>query len=131
MGGAVEAFDLEHVEFIPSELSDGIVYFSKTYSIAAHLCACGCRSSVYTPVKDGEWSLEENCGRPTLEPSIGNWTLRCRSHYFIRSGQVKWAKSWSEDMVASGRAAEERRRRMVYHIPWWKRAWRWIASRFN
>ena len=30
-------------------------------------------------------------GMTTLDPSIGNWSFACRSHYFMRKGRVVWA----------------------------------------
>lgn len=121
-------FDLERVHYIPNELADGRLYFSREYSIAVHRCACGCGNAVFTPVKKGEWALFENDGLPTLSPSIGSWNLPCRSHYFIRRGRVEWAADWSDDRVAAGRAAEDRRRSAVHHVSWWKRFIRRILN---
>ena len=82
---------LERVQYIPKQLSPGILYVTERYSVAAHLCACGCGNKVVTPLGPVEWSLSENGDLPSLWPSIGNWQLPCRSHYIISHGQINWA----------------------------------------
>ena len=37
---------LERVQYIPKQLSPGILYVTERYSVAAHLCACGCGNKV-------------------------------------------------------------------------------------
>jgi hypothetical protein len=39
----------------------------------------------------------------SLWPSIGNWTLACRSHYVIERNQVIEARPWSDRQVAGER----------------------------
>jgi hypothetical protein len=36
----------------------------------------------------------------TLMPSIGNWELPCRSHYYIWKDTAEWASRYSEDEIA-------------------------------
>ena len=43
-----------------------------------------------------------------LDPSIGNWSFPCQSHYWIRNDRVKWAPKWSREQI-------ERRRRYDHH----------------
>ena len=39
----------------------------------------------------------------SLNPSIENWTLRCRSHYVIKRGQVIEAGPWTDKQVEAER----------------------------
>jgi len=77
----------EHVQFIPKALSEGVLYVSKDFELATHLCACGCKLEVVTPIDAGGWTLSENEQGATLSPSIGNMKT-CGSHYWIRDGKV-------------------------------------------
>lgn len=105
---------LERVQYVPKQLSSGILYVSEKYSVAAHLCACGCGNKVVTPLGPAEWSFTERGGQPSLKPSVGNWQLPCRSHYVIGNGHIHWADAWSDAQVAAGRNAEEHRRQAYY-----------------
>ena len=105
---------LQHVKFIPKELSAGILYVSVEYAVAGHSCACGCGQKVVTPLGPTEWKLTERDGRPTLRPSIGNWQQQCRSHYLITDGRIDWAGSWTDNQVKAGRQAEQVRRQAYY-----------------
>lgn len=78
------------VEFIPEELESGILYISKKYGTATHLCCCGCGNKVVTPLKKGFWTMDEKDGKVSLSPSIGNFNLPCKSHYFIKGNKVQW-----------------------------------------
>ena len=71
---------LRHVQYVPKQLEPGILYVSKEFAVAAHLCACGCGNKVSVPLDPAEWTLSERDGSATLHPSIGNWQLPCRSH---------------------------------------------------
>lgn len=106
--------ELQHVHLMPQELKPGILYVSKEFGTAHHLCACGCGSKIRTPLGPTEWRLQETADGPTLWPSIGNWQKPCRSHYLIRRGRVEWAESWTQEQVLAGRAREARRRNQYY-----------------
>lgn len=75
----------EYVELIPDRLKQGILYISKTYKTAIHLCLCGCGQQTVTPLHDIHgWKLiEEKEGAISLTPSIGNYQFACKSHYII------------------------------------------------
>jgi Family of unknown function (DUF6527) len=107
-------FELRPVEFMPSKLQAGILYYSAEFGTAAHLCACNCGTKIRTPIGPTEWSIKQGANGPTLKPSIGNWQRPCRSHYFISDGSVLWANQWSLDAIDSGRRNEELRRRNYY-----------------
>lgn len=85
------------VEFIPDQLEDGILYVSIVYATVLHKCACGCGNEVVTPLSPSDWQLTFNGETISLFPSIGNWSFRCRSHYWIRKNKVVWVKDWHEE----------------------------------
>lgn len=105
---------LERVQYMPKELQPGVLYVSEEFRAAAHLCACGCGSKIRTPLGPTEWAFEESGAGPTLRPSIGNWQLPCRSHYWILRGEVLWASDWTPEQIADGRRHEEARRRAYF-----------------
>ena len=78
------------VDFIPEHLEPGRLYLSRKYETATHLCCCGCGNKVVTPLKNNFWTLREEGNRVWLSPSIGNWSLDCKSHYFISGNRVDW-----------------------------------------
>ncbi len=129
--------DLEHVYYMPKELKPGVLYVSKEFKTAAHLCACGCGAKIRTPLAPTEWSLEETDKGPTLHPSVGNWQQVCQSHYWIYRGEVKWSEKWTSGQIAGGRRGEEERRRVYYdtldrqHGGAMQKLWLWIKSIFN
>jgi hypothetical protein len=83
--------ELREVEFMPEPLEPGVLYVSRKYEVAIHLCACGCALETVTPIGAGDWTLTVADGKATLSPSIGNWQFPCRSHYWICGGAVVWA----------------------------------------
>src|SRR6185437_13677028 len=120
----IERIRLEAVEFMPAQLEPGILYVSKKYRTAAHLCACGCGEKVRTQLGPLGWRLTTGRSGPTLFPSIGNWQKPCRSHYYIRNGRVLWQGDWSYKEALEGRRAEELRRDAYFRKDregWWQR----------
>src|SRR4051812_5438055 len=97
---------VEFTEFIPSSLDEGVLYVSKKYHTASHLCACGCRSKAVTPLNPSGWQLGVKGGEPTLYPSIGNWSFPCQSHYWIRNGEIQWAPKWTREEIEAGRRGD-------------------------
>lgn len=94
---------------MPKELQEGVLYVSEEFGVAAHLCPCGCGNKVVTPLGPTDWFFSENKGMPTLDPSIGNWQIPCRSHYWIIDGFIHWSTQWTEEEIIDGREAEKRR----------------------
>src|ERR1700722_5808715 len=88
---------------IPERLEHGRLYVSRRHALAIHLCCCGCRNEVVTPLSAAEWRLTLQSGRATLSPSIGNWGFPCRSHYWIRSSRIEWASPMSDRQIAEMR----------------------------
>lgn len=81
----------EFVKLIPENIQDGKLYISLEYKCVVHNCCCGCKSEVVTPIDNNGWSFKEESGKITLNPSIGNFQLPCKSHYFINNNNVIWA----------------------------------------
>lgn len=98
------------VEFIPERLEEGTLYVSHRYNTAIHKCACGCGDEVVTPLSPADWSIQIENGKATLDPSIGNWSFPCQSHYFIRKGRVIWAGQMSRWQIERGRALDRKAR---------------------
>jgi len=97
----------EFVETIPEHLDNGVVYVSLTYATVVHNCCCGCGHEVVTPLHPRQWSLIFNGDTISLTPSIGNWSFPCRSHYWIRAGQIRSARSFTETEIAKLRADDQ------------------------
>ena len=104
----------EFVEFIPDDLREGIIYVSMTFATAAHKCCCGCGREVVTPLSPADWTITYNGEAISLDPSIGNWSFPCKSHYWVRRGRVRWARPWSEKEVAAGRQREVAAQKRLY-----------------
>jgi hypothetical protein len=94
----------EFVEFIPDDLQPGTVYVSIRFATASHLCCCGCGNKVVTPLRPTDWKLIFDGKTVSLDPSIGNWSFACQSHYWIVRNKVKWARRWTQEEIKSGRA---------------------------
>jgi hypothetical protein len=82
----------EFVEFVPENLEQGVLYVSMEYETAVHLCACGCGAKTVTPFGSWQdsWSLTNDQGLVTLSPSISNYQMACKAHYFIEANRVRW-----------------------------------------
>ena len=50
----------------------------------------------------------------SLRPSIGNWTLKCRSHYVIDCGKVIEAGPWSDEQVEAERRRDRAAKARFY-----------------
>lgn len=105
---------MQRVHYMPAQLEPGVLYVSEEFGTAAHICACGCGSKVRTPLGATEWAVEETTSGPTLRPSVGNWQLPCRSHYWIEAGKIIWSGEWTLEEVLAGRQTEEERRLAYY-----------------
>lgn len=75
----------EFVSTIPDNIKEKVLYISIDYKVCIHLCACGCKKEVVTPIDPKGWSIFYDGNAITLNPSIGNWSLPCKSHYWIRN----------------------------------------------
>lgn len=124
-----ERLTTEFVEFIPETLRSGVLYVSNEHHTASHLCCCGCGQRVVTPLKPGGWRHTTRHGHSTLYPSIGNWSLPCRSHYWIRDGAVIWAGAWTDEEIDEGRMNDRAARKRQFEAP--PTVWQRIQSFFG
>ena len=103
-----ERITFEFVEFIPKKLEVGVVYVTVAYATAVHMCCCGCGNKVVTPISPTDWTLMFDRDTISLDPSIGNWSLPCKSHYWIRRNRVEWAPQWTAKEIDAGRTQSRR-----------------------
>lgn len=111
------SLEVKFVEYIPDELQEGTLYVSIPYTTVAHKCACGCGEEVVTPLSPTGWKLIFDGETVSLDPSIGNWSLPCESHYWIRRNQVQWAAQWSRDRIEAARQSRRAERVQHYGSP--------------
>ena len=91
------------VDYLPDKLESETIYVSIRFATAAHQCCCGCGSEVVTPFTPTDWKLTFNGETVSLDPSIGNWSFPCQSHYFIKRNRVQWAGRWDTEEIEAGR----------------------------
>jgi hypothetical protein len=94
------------VRFIPEKPEPGIIYISREYKTATHLCCCGCGLDVITPLNSAKWSLTDHGDSISLFPSIGNWSFPCKSHYWIDHNRIKWAGAMTQIQIARVREGD-------------------------
>lgn len=104
----VEVLRHEFVEYVPDQLEDGTIYISIVYATAIHRCCCGCGLEVVTPLSPVDWAVTYDGETVSLDPSIGNWSFPCQSHYWIERSRVTWAPRWRDWEIAEGRAHSAR-----------------------
>jgi Family of unknown function (DUF6527) len=97
----MEPISLKHefVEFIPDDLKERTIYVSISFATATHLCCCGCGEKVVTPLRPTDWKLIFDGKTISLDPSIGNWSFACRSHYWVSNNKIRWASQWSREEI--------------------------------
>ena len=137
----------EFVEFVPDVVEEGKLYISIEYATVVHKCCCGCGKEVVTPLSPADWKLIFDGKTISLDPSIGNWSFPCRSHYWIRNNRVRWAENWPQSLIDANREQQCDRRTnmdkyfgadvavapsqqpMQQELPkkaaWWKKVWPW------
>ncbi|WP_411463009.1 DUF6527 family protein [Agrobacterium pusense] len=115
------------------------------YATSAHSCCCGCGEEVVTPFTPTDWKMAFDGETISLRPSIGNWTLECRSHYVIDRGKVIEAAPWSDEQVEAERRRDRAAKADFYgQAPkaeasvqavsvkpapgFWRRFWNWISG---
>lgn len=102
------------VDFVPEVIEEGVLYISIPYATATHKCACGCGEEVVTPIRPTDWMLTWNGETVTLYPSIGNWSLPCKSHYWIEENKVIWARRWTKSEIEAGRSDDRKAKARYY-----------------
>jgi len=99
----IKSLTPQFVESFPQKLEPGELYLAMEFATAAHLCACGCGNKVITPFSPTDWQMSFDGETVSLKPSIGNWSFKCRSHYWVRSGRIEWAGDMSQAAINAGR----------------------------
>jgi hypothetical protein len=104
----------QFVYSFPEVLEEATLYVSIEFATAAHLCCCGCGQEVITPFSPTDWRMIFNGEAISLEPSIGNWSFPCRSHYFLKRNKVVWASNMLPEDIEAGRAFDRAAKAMQY-----------------
>ncbi|MCS6115937.1 DUF6527 family protein [Shewanella baltica] len=93
-----KTYKVELVEDEPDNVDERIIYIvgdKDFYAIAIMLCPCGCKSKINLNLIHSDkptWTIKFDNKMPTIKPSIWR-TVGCKSHFFLRSGKVVWAKN--------------------------------------
>lgn len=95
------------VSIIPEQLDKETLYISTDYKTAIHLCVCGCSNEIVTPLSPTDWELIFDGETVSLYPSVGNWSLPCQSHYWIKKSEIKWAPTWTREQIETNRKKQE------------------------
>ena len=98
----------------PAVFEQGVLYISEEFETAGHLCCCGCREKVITPLNPAKWRLRKEEGAVSLSPSIGNWNYACKSHYFITKNKVIEAGQLDAAKIKTVQRRD--RRDMVHYV---------------
>lgn len=99
------------VASIPEQIDHGTLYISLDFATMMHLCACGCGREVVTPLSPKDWRMTYDGRSVSVHPSVGSWSLPCRSHYVIKNGSIRWAGDWTDEQIEKGRRADQFRKR--------------------
>ena len=102
------------VKNIPDNLEEDTLYISLDFGTVIHKCCCGCGEEVVTPLSPTDWEINYNGKSVSLYPSIGNWSFKCQSHYWIKHSKVIWAKSWSKEQIKEGRKQDALNKQTYY-----------------
>lgn len=81
----------------PEKLEPKTLYLigeDDAYWLAVLACPCGCGDAIRLPMSPGSspcWRVDRPLNPPTLWPSIHR-TVRCKSHFFLRRGNIDWCR---------------------------------------
>jgi Family of unknown function (DUF6527) len=109
-----QQYTFQFVEFMPKTLDEGVLYISMTYATASHICFCGCGKKVVTPVSPTDWRMTFNGDSVSLDPSVGNWSYPCRSHYILRGNRVIWAGAMTDSEIRTVREGDAQDKARYY-----------------
>lgn len=107
----------EFVDVVPDQLQPATLYVCIPFATVAHLCLCGCGHEVVTPLSPTDWRLIFDGSTVSLDPSIGNWSYPCQSHYWVSRNRVCWAGRWSPEQIERGRQRDLRSKERYYDQP--------------
>tara|TARA_R100000789_G_scaffold54057_1_gene53010 strand:- start:55 stop:480 length:426 start_codon:yes stop_codon:yes gene_type:complete len=139
----IKKINHKFVDAIPERTEEGVLYLAMDYATAVHKCACGCGREVVTPLSPTDWKMGYDGVSVSLSPSIGNWSFPCRSHYWIKHSNIRWAGDMSDEQIAAGRAHDRRAKGRYYDVPeapaaranadapqgLWQRVQRWLSGK--
>lgn len=87
----ITALKLQFIINAPDTLEEGVFYYSPAFQTSLHLCPCGCGNEIVIPFTKDDWELLiVNNLTITVRPSIGNFYLPCKSHYYITNNTIEW-----------------------------------------
>ena len=107
---------LQHkfVKTLPENLEEGMLYISIKYRVSSHLCCCGCGEKVIIIFSPTDWVLIFDGPTISIEPSVGNWSFSCRSHYCITKNNVIRAAQWSQEQINRNRKQDIKNKERYY-----------------
>jgi len=109
------------VEYIPDKVEEDVIYVSIGFTTAVHKCVCGCGNEVITPLSPTDWKLTFNGESISLDPSIGNWNFKCKSHYWIKKNKVIRSGKWSDEEITINKQIDQSKKKKHYKKSLWKR----------
>jgi hypothetical protein len=114
MKSSTTIFRHEFVTSVPDKMDEGVLYVSIPFSTTMHLCPCGCGSEIVNKLSPARWKLIYDGENVSLSPSIGNWSLACKSHYWICKNQIQWAASWSDEKISKARKKDKKENKKYF-----------------
>lgn len=107
---------LEHqfVRSVPEKLKPGVLYVSMEFGSIVHSCCCGCGEEVVTPLTPTDWKMMYDGETVSLWPSVGSWTLKCKSHYIIERSRVIGSGAWTPAQIAAERRRDQAAKAKFY-----------------
>lgn len=103
------------VERVPSVIEEGVIYISISVNTAVHLCPCGCKTEIVTPIDPSEWNFTYDGETITLHPSVGVWGAKCKSHYWIKRNHVEWSRTYTNIEIDEVRTQESLENQEYYN----------------
>jgi hypothetical protein len=110
----METLQHKFVSSIPDQIDELTLYITMEYRTAIHKCICGCGNEVITPFSTTDWELNFNGDSVSLSPSIGNWSFKCQSHYWIVKNKIIHASKWDKDEIAYNRKTDKKKKVEFY-----------------
>jgi hypothetical protein len=76
--------------------------------------AAGVELKLSPPLSPTDWKLTFDGQSISLDPSIGNWSFPCQSHYWIKEDRVRWAPRWSQQEIDAGRRHDHKAKEQYF-----------------
>lgn len=119
------------VKYIPEDLLKNKMYISLENEIIAHKCPCGCGEKIFIPLTPIGWKMTFDGEGISISPSIGNWQLACKSHYWIENNKVIWSGNWSDKQIKFVRHREKIEQKAFYQKRKRSNLWTRCLKLFN